>query len=155
MCQSTRWDKNSTGCSASRFWHWLATNCNSALMLFHWKPYNCSVLLSLKQINLLHSRSWWFSSNFIPLVSWSGAGTLCLPRERLLCTDCLIFPGSFVKMYSGFQWTIPKSIAGKYPQTLHSFEYLGFLLIDLDVSECLILFLLLFFFFFLRSHWKM
>lgn len=147
MCQCTGWGRSSTGCSASRFWHWWATNCIPAL--FHWNPYNCSLWFSLKQINLLHS--WWFSSHLIPLMSWSGAGALCLPREVLLCTDCLMFQGSFAMMYSGFQWTIPKGIVGKYLQIPHSFEYLGFLLISLDISDFFYFVCL----FFLQSHWKM
>lgn len=135
VCQCT--GQGGSSCRASRSWHWWAANCSSALVLPHWNPHNCSVWLSLKQINLLHS--WWFSSHFISLLSRSGAGALCLPRVMLLCTDCLMFQGRFAKMYSGFQWTVPKGIVGKHPQNPHSFEYLGFLLICLNINECLLL----------------
>lgn len=115
-------------------------------MLFHWNPQNCRMFLWLKQLNLLNSRSWCFTSDFIPLVSWNVLETFCLHNESLLYTDCKIFHGSFSKMYAGFRWTILKGSGEKYPQTSCSFENLGLLPMDFDRSECLG---------FLQSHWKM
>lgn len=40
-------------------------------------------------------------------------------------------------MYAGFQRTILRGPGEKYQQTSHSFENLGFLPVDFDISECL------------------
>lgn len=80
-------------------------------------------------------------------MSWSVLETFCLHKEILLCTDGMIFHGSFSNMYAGFQWTIFKGIGEKYPDTFCSFENLGFLPMDFDISECYGIFL--------QSHKKM
>lgn len=104
------------------------------------------MLLSLTPINLLPADG----LAATPALPGHGEGRNPWPAQGD-AAGCRL-PGGPGHLGKGVLWVLgsnsPKGVAGKYPQTPHSFGYPGFLLIGLDTSERAVDFFHLFGFFF-------